>query len=239
MIEKREFTQLGQPKTQWDWLETRYHFSFANYHDPDRMGWGAIRVWNDDIIAPKSGFGMHPHDNMEIITYVMEGAITHQDSMGNTGITHAGDVQVMSAGTGILHAEMNAGDTPTHLFQIWIIPEKRNTKPYWDTRPFPKMDRAGQFVVLASGFDADENALPIGQQARVLGATLQPKQTATAQLGTDRYGYLVVAAGDITINDELYTKGDAAAIHNEASITVTAKTNAEVIMVDAPDITIT
>ena len=126
------------------WLDTRFHFSFADYHDPERMGWGRIRVWNDDLIAPKSGFPPHPHRDMEIVTFVRTGAITHKDSMGNTGKTGAGDVQVMSAGTGVTHAEYNLEDDDTALFQIWILPDRAGEAPAWACAHFrATTDRAG------------------------------------------------------------------------------------------------
>src|SRR5665213_1968825 len=155
------------------WLNARHHFSFGSHYDPDNMGHGSLRVWNDDEIAPNTGFPAHPHANMEIITYVREGAITHQDSLGNQGRTEAGDVQVMSAGSGIRHAEYNLEGDTTTLFQIWILPRKDGGQPAWGAKPFPKSDRSGKFIALASGFDNDNDALPIRADARVLGATLK------------------------------------------------------------------
>src|SRR5436853_7840005 len=159
MIERRPFGELGQEHLGW--LDIRYHFSFAQYRDPARMGWGALRVWNDDEIAPGTGFPPHPHADMEIITYVRQGAITHQDSLGNKGRTEAGDVQVMSAGTGIRHSEHNSEPETTTLFQIWIQPSSRGEMPRWGAQPFPKDDRSGRFITLASGMAADGDALPI------------------------------------------------------------------------------
>lgn len=149
-IERRPFASLGH--ADHGWLDARHHFSFANYYDPARMSWGAIRVWNDDAIAPQTGFPPHPHRDMEIITYVRSGAITHQDSMGNQGRTEAGDVQVMSAGSGVRHAEYNLENETTTLFQIWIEPTRTGGAPSWGAKPFPKGERSGQFVTLASGF---------------------------------------------------------------------------------------
>uniref|UniRef100_UPI0028121A27 pirin family protein n=1 Tax=Phenylobacterium sp. TaxID=1871053 RepID=UPI0028121A27 len=167
MIERRPFADLGG--ADHGWLKARHHFSFANYYDPKKMGWGPIRVWNDDEIAPQSGFPPHPHADMEIITYVRQGAITHQDSLGNKGRTEAGDVQVMSAGSGIRHAEYNLEGDVTKIFQIWIEPKERGGQPAWGAKPFPKGDRAGRFVTLASGLAGDEDALPIRTDARVAG----------------------------------------------------------------------
>lgn len=167
MIERRQLNSLGGG--DYGWLKTQHHFSFADYYDPQRMGWGGLRVWNDDEIAPNSGFPPHPHANMEIVTYVRQGAITHQDSLGNIGRTEAGDVQVMSAGSGIRHAEYNLESETTKIFQIWIEPARGGGQPTWGSRPFPKADRSGRFVTLASG-RGEDGALPIRADGRVLGA---------------------------------------------------------------------
>ncbi len=177
MIELRPFATLGV--ANHGWLDARHHFSFAGYHDPARTHWGNLRVWNDDTIAPQTGFPTHPHNDMEIITYVREGAITHQDSLGNRGRTEAGDVQVMSAGTGIRHSEYNLEDVPTRIFQIWIIPTRAGEAPSWGARPFPRGERSGQFVTLASGYDSDGGALPIRTDARVVAATLRAGRRRT------------------------------------------------------------
>src|SRR5258706_2843872 len=198
MIERRPFGELGY--ANHGWLNARHHFSFANWYDPARMGWGSLRVWNDDEIAPKSGFPAHPHSDMEIITYVREGAITHKDSLGNEGRTAAGDVQVMSAGSGIRHAEYNLESEPTRLFQIWIEPSQRGGAPSWGARPFPKGERAGKFVALASGVAGDTDVLPIRTDARVLGATLKAGETTDYELGAHRHGYLVAASGSVEVH---------------------------------------
>jgi redox-sensitive bicupin YhaK (pirin superfamily) len=157
-------------------------------------------VWNDDTIAAGTGFPPHPHADMEIITYVREGAITHQDNLGNKGRTEAGDVQVMSAGTGIRHSEYNLESAATKIFQIWIIPNKRGEGPAWGAKPFPKGDRSGKFVALASGFEGDTDALPIRTDARVLGATLKAGETTEYAIGADRKGYLVPSTGKVEVN---------------------------------------
>ena len=230
MIEVRPFDKLGH--ANHGWLDARHHFSFANYYDPTRMHWGALRVWNDDAIAPGTGFGTHPHDNMEIITYVREGAITHEDSMGNRGRTSAGDVQVMSAGTGVRHSEYNLEDVTTRIFQIWILPDRAGHAPSWGTRAFPKGDRAGRFVVLASGKPDADNALPINTDARVLGATLKKGETADYALGADRLGYLVVAKGSVEIEGKTVSERDGAAISRTDVLSVLALDDAEVVLVD-------
>ncbi|HYP58431.1 MAG TPA: pirin family protein [Beijerinckia sp.] len=231
MIERRSFTSLGGENHGW--LKAKHHFSFANYYDPKRMGWGALRVWNDDEIASNTGFPPHPHADMEIITYVREGAITHQDSLGNKGRTEAGDVQVMSAGSGIRHSEYNLEPEATRLFQIWIEPKRRGGEPSWGSKPFPKGERSGRFVTLASGFENDADALPIRTDARVLGATLKAGETTEYQLGNERSGYLVPAKGAVEVNGVRIDARDGAAIQKEAIIKVTALEDSELVLVDA------
>ena len=230
MIERRPFETLGH--ADHGWLNARHHFSFADYHDPARMNWGPIRVWNDDEIAAKSGFPAHAHADMEIVTYVRTGAITHQDSLGNRGRTEEGDVQVMSAGTGIRHAEMNLEDETTTLFQIWILPNKRGEQPSWGARPFPRGDRSGRFVTLASGMDGDQDVLPIRTNARVVAATLKAGESASYPLG-DRRAYLVPSGGAIEVNGVRLNARDAAAVQDEPTLTVTALQDTEIVLVDA------
>ncbi len=231
MIERRAFDSLGG--ADHGWLRARHHFSFARYHDPARMGWGSLRVWNDDEIAPQSGFPAHPHADMEIITYVREGAITHKDSLGNTGRTEAGDVQVMSAGRGVRHAEYNLEGDTTRLFQLWIVPSQRGGDPSWAAKPFPKGERAGRFIPLASGFKDDGDALPIRTDARVLGATLKAGETTPYETNASRHPYLVVARGAVEVNGVRLDTRDGAAITGEALLQVKALEDAEVVLVDA------
>ena len=231
MIELRPFDSIG--KATHGWLDAAHHFSFANYHDPDRVHWGALRVWNDDTIAPKTGFPPHPHNDMEIITYVRSGAITHRDSLGNEGRTEAGDVQVMSAGTGIMHSEMNAEDEDTTLFQIWIIPDQRGGAPGWSQRAFPKADRSGTFATMASGMAGDEDAMPIRTNARVVAATAEAGATLTYALDAGRHAYLVPARGRIRVNGVEADARDGVAITDEALITVEVLDDAELVMVDS------
>ncbi len=231
MIIRKPFATLGG--ADHGWLKAKHHFSFASYHDPDNMGHGALRVWNDDEIAANSGFPPHPHSDMEIITYVRQGAITHQDNLGNKGRTQSGDVQVMSAGTGIRHAEYNLEPDTTRIFQIWIEPSRTGGAPSWGAKPFPKGDRAGQLVALASGFDDDKDALPIRTDARVLGATLKAGDSVDYPLGETRHGYLVPAVGAVEVNGVRLDARDGAAITGEASLTIKALEDAEVVLVDA------
>ena len=230
MIERRPFDRLGGG--DHGWLKTKHHFSFSDYQDPSRMNWGALRVWNDDEIDAGTGFPPHPHADMEIITYVREGAITHKDSLGNEGRTEAGDVQVMSAGTGIRHAEYNLEPGVTKIFQIWIIPSSRGGAPAWDARPFPKGDRSGRFVTLASGL-GDADALPIRAKARVAGATLKAGETVTYALGEHRHAYLVPAVGEVEVNGVRVPTRDGLAATEVGELTITALSDAEVVLVDA------
>ena len=231
MIERRPFASLGG--ANHGWLNAKHHFSFAGYYDPKRMSWGNIRVWNDDEIAPHSGFPPHPHDNMEIITYVREGAITHEDSMGNKGRTGAGDVQVMSAGTGVRHAEYNMENVPTRLFQIWIEPNGRGGAPSWGTKPFPKGDRSGRFVPLASGYKEDKDALPIRTKGRVLGATIKKGERVKHELGAHSHAYLVPVNAAVEVNGVHIDPRDGAAISGEKEIEIMGLGDAEVVLVEA------
>jgi quercetin 2,3-dioxygenase len=228
-IDVRPFASLGA--ANHGWLDAHHHFSFGSYHDRSRMGWGNIRVWNDDVIAPQSGFPPHPHSDMEIITYVRTGAITHEDSMGNKGRTGAGDVQVMSAASGVRHAEYNVEDVPTTLFQIWIEPTQRGGEPSWGAKPFPKGDRSGRWSVLASGF-GDPDTLPIRTNARVMGATLSAGETLTHDVGAGRHAYLVAATGKIEVDGIPANARDGVALGG-GSYTIRAIEDAEIVLVDA------
>ena len=226
----RPFASLGA--ANHGWLDAHHHFSFSSYRDPDRMGWGSIRVWNDDVIAGNTGFPPHGHADMEIITYVRTGAITHQDSLGNTGRTGAGDVQVMSAGSGVQHAEYNREDVPTTLFQIWVEPRERGGAPSWDAKPFPKSDRSGSLQVLASGF-GEPDALPIRADARVYGAALPSGKNVHYEVGSGRHAYLVPAEGALEINGTKVAARDGFAMA-EGAYEIRATADAEFVLVDAP-----
>jgi len=231
MIERRPFAELGA--ADHGWLKARHHFSFAGYYDPERMSWGDLRVWNDDEIASQSGFPPHPHADMEIITYVRQGAITHRDSMGNSGRTEAGDVQVMSAGSGIRHSEYNLEGETTRIFQIWIEPRSRGGEPFWGAKPFPKSDRSGRFVTLASGFSEDKDALPIRADARVMGATIKEGERVTLTLAPERHAYLVAATGTVEVNGTRIEARDGAAITDLGEIEIRGIADAEIVLVDA------
>ena len=232
MITVTPFETLGSYKN--DWLNAHYHFSFSSYRDPDRMGLGPLRVWNDDTIAPHTGFDTHPHKDMEIITYVRSGAISHRDNLGNTGVTRAGDVQVMSAGSGIEHAEHNEGDAPTTLFQIWIHTDTPDHTPRWDTREFPTAPVNGRLPVLASGNPNADGGLMIHQDAQVLGGRIRAGEAVAHTVGTGRGAYLVVAEGTIDINGHVAPQRAGVMINASETLTITAAEDAEVVLVDVP-----
>ncbi len=229
MLELRPFATLGA--ANHGWLDAHHHFSFAEYYDPRRMNWGNLRVWNDDVIAPGSGFPQHPHRDMEIITYVREGAISHQDNLGNKGRTEAGDVQVMSAGTGIAHSEYNLESTATRIFQIWIIPNEEGLAPSWGAKPFPRNSREG-FVTLASGKAGDVQSLRIRADARLVAANLKAGESAEYRLDAARRAYLVPATGLIEINGLRVQARDGVAIEDERILQVTAIEDSEIVLVD-------
>lgn len=229
MIERRPFDRLGRFRNEW--LNANYHFSFSGYHDPARMGVGALRVWNDDTIQPHTGFPPHGHQSMEIITYVRKGAITHTDSMGNTGRTEAGDVQVMSAGAGVQHSEWNADDETCQLFQLWILPREAGGRPGWGARKFPKGDRSGKWAVFASGTGEDDS-LVIRQDAKVLGATLKPDEKLTYSITAGRHGYMVLAAGSVKVNGLTLEARDGAAITGPERLEIEGIDDAEIVFVD-------
>ena len=233
MIEIRDFDSLGH--AEHGWLTAKHHFSFAGYHDPARMGWGKLRVWNDDLIQAKTGFPPHSHRDMEIITYVREGAITHRDHLNNEGRTVAGDVQVMSAGRGIRHEEWNLEDEDTRIFHIWIEPNRQGVTPRWETASFPKEGRKGRLMPLASGkADVPAEALWIAQDAEVLGASLDAGVEVTHLIGEGRLAYLVPAKGRVEVNGIELSERSGAAIRDVAKLAIRALEDAEIVLVDLP-----
>jgi redox-sensitive bicupin YhaK (pirin superfamily) len=234
MIEIRPFSSLGTFSNSW--LTAKHHFSFSNYHDPARMAFGRLRVWNDDQIAAGTGFGAHPHRNMEIITFVRQGAITHQDDTGNEGRTQAGDVQVMHAGTGITHAELNKEAEPTRIFQIWIEPDQLNVKPGWEAREFPRAWGEG-LQVLASGRPTDKatHALPLYADAALLVGKLATGERVSYALPAGRAAYLVAASGEIKVNGQTAAARDGVALRDEPHIEIEASRAAEILLVDVRD----
>lgn len=229
MIELRPFSALGHFRN--DWLNARYHFSFADYADPTRVHWGHLRVWNDDEIRAGTGFPPHGHRDMEIVTYIRQGALTHEDGLGNRGRTQAGDVQVMSAGSGITHSEFNREATDALIFQIWIMTARKSAEPCWENRQFPGLDRAGRWVALASGRDGDKDALPINQDAAVQGAHLEAGQSLDYGF-KDRFGYLVPAKGRLLANGVEVAARDGLAIKDEERVTFQALEPSELVLVE-------
>ena len=231
MIEHRPVSDLGGGNLGW--LKALHHFYVGGHGNPAHKALGNLYVWNDDDLAPGTGFPPHAHRDVEIITYVREGYVSHRDSLGNEGRTDAGDVQVMSAGTGIQHGEVAAPNQRTKVFQIWLHPRERGGEPRWGTKPFPKSDRAGRFVVLASGFAEDTDALLIRADARVLGATFTMGQSLTYDLAPGRKGYLVPTSGRVTLNDVSLEARDGAAIRDERAFRIVALADTEIVLVDA------
>jgi redox-sensitive bicupin YhaK (pirin superfamily) len=232
MITVYPFEKLGH--ADHGWLNARHHFSFARYFNPERTAFGTLRVINDDRVAAGKGFSTHPHNNMEIITYVRQGAITHRDSMGNEGRTGAGDVQVMSAGSGVFHSEHNLEQVDTTLYQIWIEPNEKNVTPRWDAQAFPKTPVETALPVLVSGQSehASTEALYIHQDAAIYGGRLSAGTTITQPV--KHQAYVLASAGSFSINGQLLNQGDGAEITDEKMVTITAVDDAEILVIDVP-----
>jgi quercetin 2,3-dioxygenase len=230
VIEHRPVSELGGGDLGW--LRALHHFHVGTYGNPAHQALGSLYVWNDDELAPGTGFPPHGHRDVEIITYVREGYVLHRDNLGSEGRIEAGDVQVMSAGTGIDHAEVGAPDQRTKVFQIWLDPRVRGGEPRWGTKAFPKSDRVGRFVVLASGFTDDTDGLPIGADARVLGATLTAGQSLTYDMAPGRKAYLVATSGRVTLNDIELNARDGAAAREERTLRIAVLADTEIVLVD-------
>jgi redox-sensitive bicupin YhaK (pirin superfamily) len=215
-----------------DWLKARHHFAVDSQSNPAHARLGNLVVWNDDEIAPHSGFPRHGHRDMEIVTYVREGILQHEDSSGGWREIHAGNVQAITAGRGIWHSECNDTDAPLRIFQIWLLPRRLGLEPHWAVRPFADMQRAGRFVPLASGYPEDQDALRIEADARVVGATVEARQRIAYPLPSNRYGYLVAARGRVIVNDQQLGERDGIAIAGEPGIAITAIEPAEILLVD-------
>ncbi len=231
MITHRRWESLD--KADHGWLRARYHFQASPEDNPAHGPLGPLITWNDDEIAVKGGFPLHGHRDLEIVTYVRQGVLGHRDTLGSEGTIHAGDVQVMSAGSGIRHAEFNDGDVPLRIYQIWLLPREKGGQPQWGTRSFPKNDRSGRFAALASGYADDKEALPIRADARVLGATLKAGERVRQHLTPACQAYLVVASGRIEVEGEPMGPLDGAAITNVTTIDVVALEDSELVMVEA------
>lgn len=233
MIDIIPFQSLGLAKHGW--LTARHHFSFARYYDPERMGYPPLLVWNDDEIEAGTGFDMHPHDNMEIITYVRKGAITHRDNMGNEGRTEAGDVQVMSAGTGVYHSEHNEESVQTVLFQIWIHTAQRNVQPRWEAKRFPKKTD-NMLIPLVSGREihAGMDVLKIYQDATIYAGVIQAGHSYVHKIEPGRHIYMVPSEGELDLNGQELKTRDGAYVQNEQEVLITAYTDTEIVLADLP-----
>ena len=216
------------------WLDTWHSFSFADYHDPAQMGWSALRVINEDVVAPGMGFGTHGHRDMEIVTWILDGALEHKDSMGNGTVIRPGEAQRMSAGKGVLHSEFNpAPDTPTHLLQIWIEPNVRGVRPSYEQTFFPPEERRGRLCLVASG-DGREGSVTIHQDAAIYTALLAPGETVRHVLAPGRRAYLHVARGAVTLQSQSLQHGDGAKIADETELGIAATQDAEILLFDLP-----
>ncbi|MEZ9141577.1 MULTISPECIES: pirin family protein [unclassified Shewanella] len=235
MIKLYAFNELG--KADHGWLKSSHHFSFANYYNPQRMGFGVLRVVNDDWVQSGTGFPTHPHQDMEIVSFVRTGSITHKDSAGNKGVTPAGEVQVMSAGTGIAHSEYNLTKDPLTFYQIWIEPNKRNVEPRWDTKQFSNENNTNGLPLLVSGFPEDEgSALFINQLARVYGGVLKKGTRFTQKI--EQQMYVLASSGSFKVIDDqtevVMQKGDGAEVTLQKTITIEVLEDSEVILLDVP-----
>ena len=232
MIRIRQADARG--RANFGWLDARYSFSFANYHDPEFMGFGPLRVINEDRVAPGGGFDMHSHRNMEIITYVLDGALEHKDSLGTGSVIRPGEVQKMSAGSGIAHSEFNASKTdPVHLLQIWIEPNRSATKPSYAQKAFARSERQGRLRLVVSPDGAD-GSLAIVQYARIYATELAQGERVTHALGPGRRAWLQLARGRLEINGTPMSAGDGAAIESESLLTLEGVEDAEALLFDLP-----
>ncbi|HEX6963850.1 MAG TPA: pirin family protein [Lacipirellula sp.] len=214
------------------WLDTWHTFSFGSYYDPQHMGFRALRVMNEDFVAPGQGFGTHPHRDMEIVTYVLAGALEHRDSMGNGEVLRPGEFQRMSAGTGITHSEFNPSpNEPVHLYQIWLLPERAGIEPSYEQKSFPEAKRHNRLRLVASR-DADEGSLLIHQDAKIYLATLDAGTELTHELADGRHAWLQLLRGRLTLNGQPMNTSDGAAISEEPRLTMRAATEAEVMLFD-------
>lgn len=218
------------------WLDTYWHFSFDTYYDPANLNWGALRVFNDDVIQPGQGFGMHPHRDMEIVTYVLEGELEHQDNQGNRGVVHPGEVQVITAGKGIVHSEYNhSKQNPVHLMQLWILPRTRGQKPRWEQHQFTPEERSGRLLPIVSSGEI-AGTLTIDQDAQIYVASLKRGEQVTHQSGPGRKAYLFAIAGGLKVNGATLAKGDQARAADEPEFKIQAAADSELILLDLPEV---
>jgi quercetin 2,3-dioxygenase len=230
MITVRPASERG--RTQIDWLDSRHSFSFGDYYDPNHVGFRSLRVINDDRVAPDAGFGTHGHRDMEIITYVLSGQLEHRDSLGTGGVLRRGDVQRMTAGTGIRHSEFNPSKTePVHFLQIWLLPERPGLQPGYEQKTFAEADKRGRLRLIAAR-DVREGALKVHQNVELFASVLSDNDTATHDLGSGRFAWVQVAKGKIDLNGKLLAEGDGAAMVDESNLELRARGEAEVLLFD-------
>lgn len=216
------------------WLKANHSFSFAGYHDPAHMGFRVLRVINEDVIAADQGFGTHPHRDMEIFTWILDGALEHKDGMGNGSVIRPGDAQWMSAGTGVTHSEFNPQpDASTHLLQIWIKPDRRGRTPDYAEKHFPREDRQNRLCLLASA-DGAEDSLTWGQDARLWASSLSAGTVLDQTLDQGRHAWLQVTSGTLTLNDQTMEAGDGAAVSEESILKLEAREDADFLLFDLP-----
>lgn len=216
------------------WLQARWHFSFGDYYDPSNMGWGALRVFNDDHIAPGGKFDLHPHANYEILTVVLSGAITHMDSAGHQGVVKADGVQAMTAGRGVHHSEENVGKLPLHSLQIWLTPDQKGLEPSWKSHSFSKSDFKNKLCPLASGVKGVKAPLSIHQDATIFRSQLAKEQKLAYSLSTSRLSYLFVISGELLLNLHEMKEGDSAKIKSESSLSISASSACDFLLFDLP-----
>ncbi|HWQ03641.1 MAG TPA: pirin family protein [Candidatus Nitrosotenuis sp.] len=229
--EERYFADHG-------WLKTRHHFSFSDYYDPQNIHWGALRVFNDDVVEAGQGFGMHPHRDMEIVTVMLEGVLEHRDSLGNRGVLRPGEVQVMSAGRGITHSEFNhSKDAPLRLLQLWIFPRTKGLPPRWEQKEFPAAARAGKLLRVVASHEAEgaNGELRIDQDAQIFLSTLRAGQHVEHASRAGRKAYLFLISGAAEVNGQLLGAGDQARIAEEPKLLIRATQDAELILLDLPE----
>ncbi len=230
MIKLRKSIERG--KTKIEWLESYHTFSFTDYHDPDHMGFRALRVINDDRVAPGGGFGKHPHHDMEIITYVLEGSLAHQDSMGNGSVITPGEVQLMSAGSGVTHSEYNHSQTePVHFLQIWIVPKAQGFKPTYQQAKFSESQRKNRLCLVASQ-DGREGSLTIRQDVDLFFSLLNSGQSLKYTLRSKRFAWVQSTKGTLEINGVVLKSGDGAALSDEKNLEIVASKSAEILLFD-------
>jgi len=232
MLQIRKSNERGH--ANHGWLNTYHTFSFSTYHDPKHMGFRSLRVMNEDWVAPGQGFGTHPHQDMEIVTYVLEGALEHKDSMGNGEVLRPGEFQRMSAGTGITHSEFNPSDTePVHLYQIWLFPDQKGLKPSYEQKRFPESERHNRLRLVASP-TAEDGSLQIHQNARIYLGQLDQGSRILQQFASGRHGWLQVLRGSVSVNGHSLQTSDGAAVSDESELAIQATENAEIMLFDLP-----